>query len=374
MTYLPVLSFAVSCLVIWALRPVAPMVGLLDHPGGRKMHVGAVPLIGGIGMFIALVVGVTLMPATDPDAKYLLGATALLVAVGLVDDRFDASARARLLAHLVAAGFAVLMIDGEPRLSFGYAFGAGETVLTGWTATAAAALLVGGTINAFNMVDGMDGLAGTMALIALAALGWTMAFTRDAFGWQLSLVAMGAVIGFLMFNLPVRFNRRWKVFMGDAGSTLLGFLVAVLCMRLSQEDGAVAPATLLWFVALPITDLLVAMLRRIARGVSPFHPDRGHLHHRLLDAGLGVRLTLAILAIVAALFAAAGMWMHYANVPEAVQFYGFLCAVALVAFTASRASQWAALLVRPRQPQPATERAASPSNAIDTQPEGTQGE
>lgn len=372
--YLPVLSLAVSCITIWALRPMAPVVGLLDYPGGRKTHVGAVPLIGGVGMFVALVVGVSLMPATDPDVTYMLGAGALLLAVGAADDRFDVSARARLLAHMTAALVAVLMLDGDPRLSFGYAFGSGETALTGWAATAAAVLLVGGTINAFNMIDGMDGLAGAMALIALAALGWTVALTQDAFGWQFSLVAMGAVTGFLLFNLPVRANRGWRVFMGDAGSTLLGFVVAALCLRLSQESRVVAPATLLWFVALPVTDLLVTVLRRIARGVSPFRPDRGHLHHRLLDAGLGVRPTLAILTISAVLLAATGLWMHHAKVPEAVQFYGFLCAVALVAFTASRANRWAALLARPRRLRPASDRAASPSNAINERPEGAQGE
>ncbi|MEW5878944.1 MAG: hypothetical protein AB1761_00705 [Pseudomonadota bacterium] len=374
MIYLPVLSLAVSCITIWALRPAAPAAGLLDQPGGRKTHVGAVPLVGGVGMFVALVVGVTLMPATDPDAKHLLVASALLLAVGIADDRFDVSARARLLAHMTAALVAVLTLEGAPRLSFGYAFGSGETALTGWAATAAAVVLVGGTINAFNMIDGMDGLAGAMALVALAALGWMVAFTQDAFSWQLSLVAMGAVVGFLLFNLPVRFNRGRRVFMGDAGSTLLGFLVAALCMRLSQETRAVAPATLLWFVALPVTDLLVTMLRRIARGVSPFRPDRGHLHHRLLDAGLGVRATLAILTTVAVLLAAAGLWMHYAKVPEAVQFYGFLCAVALVAFTASRANRWAALLAPPRRVLVVPVRAASPAKETDEQAEGAQGE
>lgn len=374
MMHLPTVALSVTCVVILALRPIAQGIGLTDRPGGRKIHSGEVPLIGGLAMFVAIAAGVGLMPSSDPDAVYLLGACALLLTVGLADDRFDVPAKTRLAAHFAAAWLAVLMLDGGPSLTFGSAFGAGDTVLTGWTATAVVTLLVGGTINAFNMIDGMDGLCGVMALIALSVLGWLAATSGDAFGGQFCLVAMGAVGGFLLFNLPLRFNRKWHVFMGDAGSTLFGFIVAALCMRLSQEGGAVAPATLLWFVAVPVTDLLATMLRRMARGESPFRPDRGHLHHRLLDAGLNVPATLTVMTIAAVLCASIGLWMHYARIPQVVQFYGFLVAAATLALAVFGARQWVRLLPSVRLAEAALRNEKSQSASTDVLTRGRHGE
>ncbi|MCX7901187.1 MAG: undecaprenyl/decaprenyl-phosphate alpha-N-acetylglucosaminyl 1-phosphate transferase, partial [Burkholderiaceae bacterium] len=351
MTYLALLSFTLAGTAIAALRPLAPKAGLLDYPGGRKRHQRPVPLVGGLGMFVAMVLGLALMPARDPDMTHLVAACALLLAVGALDDRFDVPPTTRLGAHLAAAWLAVLMLDGGPHLSFGNPFGIGELVFTGWIATTLIVVLVAGTINAFNMVDGMDGLAGMMALIALAALCWLTGLARDAYGWQLSLVAIGAVCAFLVFNLPLQINRRWHVFMGDAGSTLLGFLIAVLALRVSQEGRAVAPVTLLWFVAVPVADLLMTILRRLARGVSPFMPDRGHLHHQLLDAGLSVSVTLGILTAVGLTFAALGLFMHHMKVAQPLQFYGFVGAVVLLLYTVAKVPQWSTWLRHRLRPQ-----------------------
>lgn len=331
-----VLSLVVSSLVIVALRPVAPRFELIDRPSGRKTHHGEVPLVGGIGMFVALAAAVGLAPQSDPAALPLLGAGALLVAIGLADDRFDVPVWLRLAAHMAAALLAMTMLDRGVALSFGQAFGPGETLFTGLAALAAAALLVGGAINAFNMMDGLDGLAGTAALVPLTAFAW-LAYAVDPFAAQVCLAAIGAVAGFLIFNLPARFNHRVRVFMGDAGSTLLGFLLAALSLRLTQSSAALAPATVLWLVALPVTDLLWTMIRRVAAGRSPFSPDRGHLHHRLLDARLGVRATFGVLSALAAALACVGLALHTARVPEWIQFYGFLAAAALLALLSSRA-------------------------------------
>ncbi len=337
----PLTAMAVSLLVIAALRPLAPTVGLIDKPGGRKTHHGDVPVVGGIGMFVALVAGAGAMPVTDRDALPLLGACALLLAVGLADDRFVVSVRLRLIAHLLAALLAMAMLDRGVGLSLGHALGPNETLLTGAPALMLAALLIGGAINAFNMMDGMDGLAGTMALVPLAVFAG-VAYAVDPFVHYVCLAGIGAVLGFLLFNLPARFNRAWRVFMGDAGSTMLGFLLAALSLRLTQESAALAPATVLWLVALPITDLLWTIVRRVARGRSPFAPDRSHLHHRLLDAGLGVRASFAVLTGLAAALAAAGLAMHMGRVPEWVQFYGFVATATLLAFAFSRADRLAA--------------------------------
>ncbi|MCI1192191.1 undecaprenyl/decaprenyl-phosphate alpha-N-acetylglucosaminyl 1-phosphate transferase [Calidifontimicrobium sp. SYSU G02091] len=343
-------TLAVICLLtcsvaIMALRPFSRAVGLLDRPGGRKTHEGHVPLVGGLGMFIAVAVGMWLMPATDIHTPLLIGACALLVGVGVVDDRFDIAARGRLIVQLVAALIVILALGTDLALSFGRAFGTSQAlVLSGLPAIAASLLLIGGAINAFNMIDGMDGLAGSMAFIALAGFGWLATHAHDAYTAQVCFIALGATAGFLMFNLPLVVNRPWRVFMGDAGSTLLGFLTAIVALRLTQGPAAVAPVTVLWLAALPVCDLLVTVLRRILGGRSPFHADRGHFHHRLADAGLTAPATLLVLCVTAACLALAGLWMHAVRVPEALQLGAFFGVMALLAFASSTASRWTAFL------------------------------
>lgn len=339
-------AFVLCAGVIAIVRPLARRVGLLDVPGGRKMHEGSVPLVGGIGMLVAIAVGMWLMPAADPVSGSLLGAFALLVAVGVADDRFDVPARGRLVAHMLAALIALIVLDADRMLSLGLAFGTAQPlVFTGLAAVAVSLLLVAGAINAFNMIDGTDGLAGAMALIALSGLGWLAAAGGDTFAAQLCAVTVGAVGGFLLFNLPLGVNRRWRVFMGDAGSTLLGFLAAIVALRLTQTGASsVAPVTVLWLAAIPIADLLVVMLRRMLSGRSPFRADRQHIHHQLLDAGLAAPAVLLVLTAAAATLALAGLWMHSARIPEVLQLVAFLGVAASLGFATSKAQHWVVVL------------------------------
>lgn len=334
-------SLGVALVTTSALRPLSFRWGLIDWPGGRKTHDGEVPLVGGIAMFVAFAVGLGLMPAADRSTWALIGGSSVLLAVGIADDRFDVSARMRLCVHFIAACFALLMLGAVSQLSLGKAFSMDEPlVLTGWLGFSAALVIVAGAINAFNMIDGMDGLAGVLAAVAFAGLGWVAWSAGDAYAAQLCGVMLGAVGGFLVYNLPMPWNRRWRVFMGDAGSTLLGFLVAVVALRLTQHGSAVAPVTALWFAAVPVGDLLTSMVRRAASGRSPFSGDRGHLHHRLLDAGFTPAATLVMLGAAAGILALLGLWMHTAQVNETVQMIAFLSSAAALAVAAAAAPRW----------------------------------
>jgi UDP-GlcNAc:undecaprenyl-phosphate GlcNAc-1-phosphate transferase len=136
-----------------------------------------------------------------------------------------------------------------------------------------------------------------------------------------SMVLSGAVAAFLIFNIPAKFNRRFRCFMGDTGSTLLGFLLACLCIGISQGSGAkISPTTTLWVVAIPLFELLWTTLRRVLKGRSPFQPDRAHFHHKLLDAGFGVRGAFFVLICIGAALSCAGLAIHYFEVPDAVSF------------------------------------------------------
>jgi UDP-GlcNAc:undecaprenyl-phosphate GlcNAc-1-phosphate transferase len=314
------LSFIVTVVFMFALRPVAIAVGLVDIPGGRKRHDGPVPIIGGIAMSVGLGFGTSLVEHPDFWNPMLFGIY-LLVVVGTIDDRFDLPANVRLIAQSCAALLVVFASNivasslGEP-LFFRVDLGAFSLIFT--------VLFVVTVVNAFNIIDGIDGLAGGLALLSLVAMAIVGAGTSVA---PLVCVAAAVVTAYLLFNLPLGFNRPARAFMGDAGSTALGLIIAAVGVHLSQDPVArISPAIGLWLVAVPVFDLFSTVIRRLAEGKSPLTPDHEHLHHVLVDAGLSRRATLAYMLSLAAVFAGIGVVADLVTVPDgAMLMLWFLC-------------------------------------------------
>jgi UDP-GlcNAc:undecaprenyl-phosphate GlcNAc-1-phosphate transferase len=315
-------------LAIFALRPLAIAVDLVDRPGGRKTHFGDVPIVGGLAMLLGIVFGSSLLPPSAAPATAFLAACSMLVTVGLVDDRFEISPWARLPVQVVAA--MILMIGaGAAVTTLGDPLGTGSIEFSRIGSVAFTVAIVMAAINAFNMLDGLDGLAGAIAFIAFVALAVVSGADSGA---ALSLVVAGSLAAFLIFNMPTQFNRSVRCFMGDSGSTLLGFCVAWLCIQVSQGPGReVAPVTTLWVVALPVYEVVWSTVRRLLRGTSPFRPDSKHFHHLLLAAGFGVRGTFVILTALALLLASFGVMAHRAGLSDTVSFVLLAaCGVVLV--------------------------------------------
>jgi len=289
---------------MFALRPVAVALGLVDMPGGRKRHGAVVPVIGGIAMSIGLGVG-SFLVVYPPFWTPVLLAIYLLVVVGTIDDRFDLPANVRLIAQTCAALLVVFASDivvtqlGEI---------VRHPIALGVLSVPFTILFVVTVVNAFNLIDGIDGLAGGLALLSLSMMA-LVSFGTPFF--VVTAVASSVVAGFLLFNLPIGFNAPVRSFMGDAGSTVLGLIVAVSGIYLSQgAHPRISPAIGLWFVAVPAFDLFSAFLRRILSGRSPFLADHEHLHHKLADSGLSQRATLGVMLTLAAAFAAIGLIGH----------------------------------------------------------------
>lgn len=304
------LSFVVTVVFMLAFRPVAIALGLVDVPGGRKRHDVPVPIIGGISMSIGLGFGTSLVEHPEFWNPMLFGIY-LLVVVGTIDDRFDLPPNVRLVAQSCAALLVVLASNivvstlGEP-LFFRVDLGAFSLVFT--------VLFVVTLVNAFNIVDGLDGLAGGLALLGLVAMAVVGAGT-DVF--PLVVITAAAVAGYLLFNLPLGFNAPVRAFMGDAGSTALGLVVAAVGAHLTQEPVArVSPVIGLWFVAVPVFDLFSTIFRRLAESKSPFAPDHEHLHHVLVEKGLSRRATLAYMLGLASVFAVAGVVADALSAPD----------------------------------------------------------
>ncbi len=296
-----VIAAITSITAIAVLGRFAAPLGLLDHPTDRKHHVGSVPLVGGLAIFLGVLAGALSYGRFHDFATLLLGTSALLVLLGALDDRFNLSVRIRLLVQTIAI-LTVIASSGVYIHSLGHLFG--HEVELGWGGIPLTLVAVIGLLNAFNMMDGIDGLAGGLALVAIAALV-TFAGATPLRG-TLVLMALLAVatLPYLAANLGLAGR---KVFMGDAGSMVLGYLLAWTLIRLSQQPGShLSPVDVLWCVAVPVLDTFAVMYRRLRQGQSPFKPDRGHIHHILLRAGLSPRATLLVLIALAGCIAFVG--------------------------------------------------------------------
>ncbi len=308
--------------MLLALRPFAEVVGLIDKPGGRKTHRGEVPVVGGIAMFSGLLVAAAGTPGLGGGGDVLVVA-AFMVILGALDDRFDLPPNVRLFAHLSAAVALVYSTDYLVR-DLGDLLGLGDLALRA-LALPFTVISVVALINAFNMLDGLDGLAGSAGLVALA--GFVVIASASGASQSTVLVAgsmLGAVAAFLMFNLPTSLNRPVRTFMGDAGSTLLGFVLAGLALTLVQPNTMdLAPVLVLWLMPIPIFELFSSTARRILRGMSPAQADTGHFHHRLVSVGLSVRAICALYFVVSAASCVFGVWAFRAGVSESKLFMGF---------------------------------------------------
>jgi UDP-GlcNAc:undecaprenyl-phosphate GlcNAc-1-phosphate transferase len=291
-----------SAIAIPILLRVAGPAGLVDHPDSRKRHIGNVPLIGGLATLVGLLTGMLYYTHFLPFTYVLVSTAAVLAVLGALDDRFDLSVKLRLLVQ-TSVILAVIGSTGVHIHTLGYIFGQ-EIVFGPWLGIPLTLVAVIGLMNAFNLMDGIDGLAGGLALISIAAI-FVFAVPTPLIGAIALLALLGAaLLPYLACNLG--FMGR-KIFMGDAGSMVIGYLLAWTLIRLSQHpETHLSPIDVLWCVALPVVDTLAVMYRRLRQGKSPFKPDRGHIHHILMDMGLSSRTTLVVLIALAASIAFMG--------------------------------------------------------------------
>jgi UDP-GlcNAc:undecaprenyl-phosphate GlcNAc-1-phosphate transferase len=322
-------AFLVTAVLILFLRRYAPQLGLVDVPGGRKQHHGQVPLVGGLGIFggvaVAALAGDGLLTANTVVILNL----SIIALVGFVDDRSELSARTRFIVQAIAA-FSMVFWGGVRLENLGNLFGFGDVILHRWSVPMTVFAVLG-VINAMNMIDGADGLAGGLALLALVAFSVLLASDGDLDGTLLIPLA-GAVAGFLAFNLRTPWRNRASVFMGDAGSMLLGFALARYAVDLASVRHVMTPITAVWILAVPLMDTVSLMIRRVRKGVSPFTPDCEHLHHVLQRAGFSHGQTVFIMHLIAFLLAGIGVAGWLLGVPEYVMFYGFMALFALYTY------------------------------------------
>lgn len=304
------------------MRKFANNIGLVDKPCERKHHSGAIPLVGGISICISFIHFLFTNPDLLPDYQYYMVSILILVIVGALDDKFDISFKLRFAVQALLSVYMMRVANIELH-TLGNMFGFGEMNL-GFFGDFVTILAVIGAINAFNMVDGIDGLLGGLSIVTFGGLGIVLSYDGQVDLAYLCLVLIVIILPYILFNLGV-FGRERRVFMGDAGSMLIGFTVIWFLLLASQKVGGspIRPVTALWLIALPLMDMAAIMIRRIRRGHSPFKPDREHLHHIFERLGLNSTQILIVICSISAGFAGFGIYAEMAGIPEYVMFYLF---------------------------------------------------
>jgi len=283
----------------------------VDQPDPRKIHDVPMPRLGGIAIFLAFLFSAIIFLPIDESIRGLLAGMLIIFATGVVDDLNGITSRSKF-AGQVAACFTTILVGKLYLTDLGNLFGFGPVVMPVWLGILFTVFAVVGVINAINLIDGLDGLAGGVSSIALTAfflIGW---LENDPVTMILSAALVGAIFGFLKYNFyPAR------IFMGDTGSMVVGYVLAFIAVASTQRSGSsISPMVPVLILGLPLLDTVWVMTRRIVKRMSPFAADRTHIHHQFLDLGFEHRFTVVIIYTISLFWAICALLLR--NSPEYV--------------------------------------------------------
>lgn len=310
-----VAAFALTIILFYYGMRFARRIGYVDRPGGRKQHVGGTPPIGGL---VIIPVFTFFYFAFVPDAARdwpLFAGLGALLGLGILDDRFSLDAWAKFFGQIIVASFVVIYGNAQV-ISLGDFIDNGPALLGVATVPFSIAALVL-LMNAFNMIDGLDGLAGGIAACVLILL---MAACAAA-GLEGAVIGMAMLLApllaFLFYNMRHPWRKKAAVFLGDAGSMTLGLAVGWFCIHLSQGvHTPVLPVTVIWLLAIPVIDTLTLFILRLSKGRHPFSADRNHLHHRFEARGVSVQGTVYLVMLATLIAGLVGLIGMRLAVPE----------------------------------------------------------
>ena len=292
------IAFAISFAATPVVKAFAQKMGAIDVPDGkRRVHDHPIPRMGGLAIFLGFLLSVVLFVDITRQVRGILLGAVLIVACGAIDDVVNLRAWIKLLVQIAAAIIAVahgVVIEffSNPNI-----FSDNELLILGWLAVPVTILWIVGITNSVNLIDGLDGLAVGVSTIASTTMFVVALLVSEGNVALLLAALMGACLGFMPYNLNPA-----KIFMGDTGALLLGYVLStVSVVGMFKTYALVTFVVPILALALPLFDTVCAFFRRLLRGQSPMHPDRGHLHHRLIDMGLSQKQAVAILYSLSAI-------------------------------------------------------------------------
>jgi UDP-GlcNAc:undecaprenyl-phosphate GlcNAc-1-phosphate transferase len=299
-------AFALAVLLTPLVKKFAFRIGAVDVPNARKVHTRIMPRLGGLAIYASFAFVILLFLMLVPD-KYLLASNrnligalltggTIIVLLGALDDRFDLSAKLKLLVQTAAA--CVVVFGFDIHMNFvNIPFGAAMQPIADWIGIPLTILWIVGVTNAINLIDGLDGLAAGVSAIAIASIMGMGVIMGNGTVVLLSIVLLGSILGFLIFNFHPA-----KIFMGDSGALFLGFSLAMLSMLGFKQITLISFVTPLLIIGVPLSDTFFAIVRRLVNKKPIMKADKGHLHHCLQQLGFSHRQTVLIIYGIAAFF------------------------------------------------------------------------
>ncbi len=324
------IAAGVALLITPAVILLAAKTGAMDAPDPRKVHKRPIPRIGGIGIYAAFMVSILSMMATvDLDSEVvfelagLLVSGTLIVLVGIIDDYKNLPAKVKLLGQIIAAS--VLVFAFDVRIDF-ITDPFGDYLYLEYLAIPATIFWVVGLTNTVNLIDGLDGLAAGVCMIAAITI-FLVALQQDIILVAVLTASLaGAACGFLYYN----FNPA-QIFMGDSGSMFLGFMLAGISVIGAVKCAAtIALIVPILALGLPIMDTTFAIVRRYRGGVPIFKPDKGHLHHRLLGLGFSQRQAVLLMYVISAMLGLSAVVLNEVSPQFAIIIVGLVIVSVLV--------------------------------------------
>ena len=308
-------SLVLTVMLVPQVIEVARKINAIDKPDERKIHNRAVPRLGGLAIALPFLVSILIFIEYSNILWALLAGFCINLLTGLIDDIWQTLPAMKFTGEILAT-LVFLLLAGVEITSFGNLVGTGP-LTTGRYAIPVSIFCMVGVINALNMADGLDGLAGGISLIACMFLAWFSFNSGQIVITSLLAALMGSLCGFLYYN-----RHPARVFMGDTGSLVLGYVLSAICILMVENscvENSVKPISMAMIMGLPIVDAILVMTHRVVRGRNPFSADNTHLHHRLMALGLSHTQTVLVICVLMLSCGVLAVLMR--GLQEWVQFY-----------------------------------------------------
>ncbi len=320
-------AFIISLMMIPALIKIAGERNIFDEPGLRKLHTSKTPLLGGVAIFSGTIISFLFFSANyfESSQLYVLTSLIILFIAGFIDDLHPLRPGVKLFLQVIAAAITVLFADIDCSGLHGLF---GIHTLTGIYPSIVSILLILVIVNAFNFIDGIDGLAGSIGVVSTACFGFLFLSLNDNLSAFLSLALCGSLLAFLIYNFSPA-----KIFMGDTGTLVTGFILSLLTIQLTEETRTTAstfqwlnyqsaPVIALALLIIPVIDFIRVTSIRMLQGQSPIHADNNHIHHVMVDSGMSHRKATLLLIFVNLLFISSAFLLR--SIDQSILFFGLI--------------------------------------------------
>lgn len=294
-------SMIVSLMIIPVVIAVSKKLDIVDKPNFRKIHTKPISMLGGSAILLSFLIGIWLGEPIEREIKPLLLGSVVIYLVGLIDDLYDLKPIIKLIGQILAA---TVVVSYGVTIDF-ISLPIGPTIHFGWLGIPITIFWIVAITNAINLIDGLDGLAAGVSVIALATIAFIAILQGNIFIIMICSVLIGSLLGFLVFNFHPA-----KIFLGDSGALLIGFIIGFVSLLGFKNITFISLFFPIVILAVPFIDTLFAMIRRVKKGHHIMQADKSHLHHKLLDLGYTHRQTVILIYSIAFMFSVVSIILY----------------------------------------------------------------